>query len=101
MSISVVIPAYNASRFIAATLESVLSQSLPADEILVVDDGSTDNTVAIAAWFPPPVRVLSIPNSKAGAARNFGVSQAQTEWVAFLDADDLWEENKLERQMEE
>ena len=101
MSISVVIPAYNASRFIAATLESVLSQSLPADEILVVDDGSTDDTAAIAENFGPPVRVFRRPNSRQGASRNFGAQQAAGEWIAFIDADDLWEPNKLERQMEE
>jgi glycosyltransferase involved in cell wall biosynthesis len=101
MSISVLIPAYNASAFIAETLESALRQTLPADDILVVDDGSTDDTAAIAAGFPAPVRVISIPNSKLGAARNFGISQIQSEWIALLDADDIWRENKLERQMEE
>ena len=94
-------PAYNRSAYIAEALESVLAQTLPADDILVVDDGSTDDTAAIAARFPAPVRVISIPNSKLGAARNFGISKVQTEWIAFLDADDLWEPNKPARQMEE
>jgi glycosyltransferase involved in cell wall biosynthesis len=89
MSISVVIPAYNASRFIAATLESVLGQTLPADEIVVVDDGSTDDTAAIAESFGPPVRVFRRPNSRQGASRNFGVKQTSSEWIAFTDADDL------------
>ena len=101
MSVSVVIPAYNASKYIAQTLESVLRQSLPADEILVVDDGSTDDTGAIAARFGAPVRVIRIPNSKLPAARNLGVREARGEWIAFVDSDDLWEENKLERQMQE
>jgi glycosyltransferase involved in cell wall biosynthesis len=101
MSITVVIPAYNASRFIAATLESVLSQSLPADEILVVDDGSTDDTAAVAESFGAPVRVFRRPNSRQGASRNFGVQQATSEWIAFIDADDLWEPTKLERQMQD
>ena len=101
MSISVVIPAYNASRFLAETLESVLGQTLPPDEILVIDDGSTDDTAAIAESFPPPVRVFRRPNSRQGASRNFGVQQATSEWIAFVDADDLWRPNKLQRQMEE
>jgi glycosyltransferase involved in cell wall biosynthesis len=101
MSISVVIPAYNRSRFIAETLESVLAQTLPPDEVLVVDDGSTDDTAAIAESYAPRVRVFRRSNQRAAAARNFGVQQATSEWIAFNDADDLWEPNKLERQMEE
>src|ERR1035441_5323830 len=101
MSISVVIPAYNRSRFIAETLESVLAQTLQPDEVLVVDDGSTDDTAAIAESFVPRVRVFRRSNQKQAAARNFGVMQATSEWIAFNDADDLWDPNKLELQMEE
>ena len=101
MSISVVIPAYNRSRFIAETLESVLAQTLPPDEVLVIDDGSTDDTAAIAERFAPRVRVFHRSNQRQAAARNFGVQQASSEWIAFNDDDDLWEPNKLERQMEE
>ena len=101
MSISVVIPSYNRSRFIAETLESVLAQTLQPDEVLVVDDGSTDDTAAIAESFAPRVRVFRRSNQRPAAARNFGVQQATSEWIAFLDDDDLWEPNKLERQMEE
>ena len=101
MSISVVIPAYNASRFLAATLESILAQTLPADEILVIDDGSKDGTASIAEAFGPPVRVIRRQNAGQAASRNFGVQQATSEWIAFLDADDLWQPNKLARQMEE
>ena len=101
MSIAVIIPAYNAASFLAETLESVLRQTLPADEILVIDDGSTDDTAAIAESFPPPVRVFRRKNARQAASRNFGAAQATSEWIAFQDADDLWEENKLERQMEE
>jgi glycosyltransferase involved in cell wall biosynthesis len=100
-SISVVIPAYNSAAFIAETIESVLGQTLLPDDILVVDDGSTDNTAEIVARFPPPVRVLTIANCKQGAARNFGIGQVRTEWIAFLDADDLWKPTKLELQVEE
>jgi glycosyltransferase involved in cell wall biosynthesis len=101
MSISVVIPAFNASKYIAETIHSVLRQTLPADEILVIDDGSTDNTGAIAAGFGSPVRVIRTPNSKLPSSRNRGVKEAKGEWIAFVDADDIWEDNKLERQMEE
>jgi glycosyltransferase involved in cell wall biosynthesis len=101
MSISVIIPAYNATRFIRETVESVLQQTLPPDEVLVIDDGSTDDTASIAESFGPPVRVIRRHNVKLAATRNFGVQEARSEWVAFLDADDLWQSNKLERQMEE
>jgi glycosyltransferase involved in cell wall biosynthesis len=101
MSISVVIPAYNASRYIAETIESVLQQTLPADEVLVLDDGSTDETASIAEQFGPPVRVIRRPNSRVAATRNAGIQEAVSEWIGFIDADDLWESSKLERQMEE
>lgn len=101
MSISVVIPAYNASRFIAETLQSVLRQTVSADEILVIDDGSSDDTAAIAESFGTPVRVFRRANARQAASRNFGVQEATSEWIAFIDADDLWERNKLARQIEE
>jgi glycosyltransferase involved in cell wall biosynthesis len=101
MSVSVVIPAYNASRFIAETLQSVLAQTLLPDEILVVDDGSSDDTAAIAEAFGAPVRVFRRTNQRQAAARNFGVEQATGDWIAFLDADDLWAPNKLAMQFDE
>lgn len=100
MSISVVIPAYNASRFLAQTLRNVLAQTQPPEEVLVIDDGSTDDTAAIAESFGPPVRVFRRPNSRQAASRNFGVQQATSEWIAFIDADDLWTPDKLQRQTE-
>ena len=99
MSISVVIPAYNASRLLPATLESVLSQTLKPAEILVIDDGSTDDTSDVAAAYGSPVRVIRRPNSRQAASRNFGAAEATSEWIAFIDADDLWEKDKLEKQM--
>ena len=101
MSISVIIPAYNAAPFIAETIESVLAQTLPPNEVLVIDDGSTDTTADVAGRFPAPVRVIRRPNSRQAASRNFGVKEATSEWIAFVDSDDLWEPNKLARQMEE
>ena len=95
---SVVIPAYNAETLLPRALESVFSQTLPPDEILVVDDGSKDGTHAVAQSFGSRVRVLSQANAGASAARNLGVQSATSEWIAFLDADDAWEPRKLERQ---
>jgi glycosyltransferase involved in cell wall biosynthesis len=99
MSISVVIPAFNASQLLPATLESVLNQTLRAAEILVIDDGSTDNTAEVAEAFGSSVRVIRRPNSRQAASRNLGAAEATSEWIAFVDADDLWEKDKLEKQM--
>jgi glycosyltransferase involved in cell wall biosynthesis len=97
-SISVVIPAYNAAKYLPESLNSVLSQTLPPDEILVIDDGSTDDTVAVASAFPG-VRVASYENAGPSAGRNRGMALATGDWVAFLDHDDLWLPQKLEKQM--
>jgi glycosyltransferase involved in cell wall biosynthesis len=92
--ISVVIPAYNAERYLREALESVLAQHYPALEILVIDDGSADGTAGIAQSIPS-VRYVRQENAGAAAARNHGVRLAEGEWIAFLDADDLWAEEKL------
>jgi len=99
-TISVVIPSYNCAPFLRETVESVLSQTYPPIEILIVDDGSTDGSSDIACEFGDPVRVITQPNSGVSVARNRGIDEAQGEWIAFVDADDLWEPTKLERQME-
>jgi len=101
MTVSVVIPTYNGADFIAETLQSVLGQSLRPGEILVIDDGSTDNTVEIAESFGPPVRAIVRANARQASNRNFGVREARGEWIAFIDQDDLWKSNKIARQMEE
>lgn len=101
MSIATVIPAFNSAKYIAQTLESVLSQTLPPDEILVIDDGSTDNTGAIAEAYGSSVHVILTVNSGLSATREFGVRKAKSEWIAFLDADDLWAPEKLDRQATE
>ncbi len=100
MSISVVIPAYNASRYIRENLDSVLQQTLPPDEVLVIDDGSTDDSAAIAETYAPKVRVIRRANARQAATRNFGVQEATSEWIAFVDSDDVWERDKLRLQME-
>jgi glycosyltransferase involved in cell wall biosynthesis len=94
---SVVVPAYNAARFLAETLETALAQTLPAHEVLVIDDGSTDVTPAVAAKFGARIRYIRQPNAGVSAARNHALSLATGNWVAFLDADDLWEPQFLER----
>jgi len=95
-SISVVIPAYNAGKFIGEALASALVQTRPAAEIIVVDDGSTDGTAAAAENFGSPVRLIrNSENLGVGASRNRGVQASRGEYVAYLDADDKWRPNHL------
>lgn len=96
--VSVVIPAYNAAAFLAQTLQSILDQSTPPGEIIVVDDGSIDDTVAVARSFSS-VTVICLENSGPGAARNAGIAAASGEYIALMDADDLWASDKLEVQL--
>ena len=99
-TVSVVIPAYNSARFIAQTLGSVIAQSFADFEILVVDDGSTDDTAAIAGRVSPRVNVIRQSNGGIAAARNTGLAAAGGDFVAFLDHDDIWHPQKLEAQIE-
>jgi glycosyltransferase involved in cell wall biosynthesis len=98
--ISVVIPARDAGAYLAEAVASVLAQDAgePLD-VIVVDDGSADDTAAIARSFGSPVRCLGQPHAGAAAARNAGIAAAQGELVAFLDADDLWVAEKLALQV--
>jgi glycosyltransferase involved in cell wall biosynthesis len=100
-SIAVIIPTYNSMKHFKETMESVLNQTLPPDEVLVNDDDSTDGTADFAESYGPPVRVFRRANQRQSASRNFAATQTQCEWLAFLDHDDLWKPNKLERQIEE
>ncbi|MEK8053345.1 glycosyltransferase [Ideonella sp. DXS22W] len=97
-AISVVIPAYNASSFLPTTLRSVLSQEGFELDVIVVDDGSSDDTAASIRKGYPQVRLLQQSNAGVAAARNHGLAQAQHEWVAFVDADDVWLPGKLQAQ---
>lgn len=98
ISISVVIPAWNAARHIGEAIESVLSQSAAPDEIIVVDDGSTDSTSQCVRTFGSRVTLIGQPNAGVAAARNRGIATAQGEAIALLDADDLMAPRRLELQ---
>ena len=95
-TISVVIPAYDGSAYLSEAIESILAQTAPPGEIIVVDDGSSDGTIEPASRYP--VRVLRTPHRGIGPARNRGVGASSGELIAFLDSDDLWTPRKLELQ---
>jgi glycosyltransferase involved in cell wall biosynthesis len=98
-TVSVVIPAYNCEAYIGDAVESVLNQTVPAHEVVVVDDGSTDGTREILQRFTSRIRVISRSNAGPSAARNAGVAAATGHWIGFLDGDDAWLPSKLERQL--
>lgn len=98
--ISVVIPAFNREKTIGRAIESALAQTRPPFEIIVVDDGSSDSTAAVVTAFRDSVRYVRQPNAGASAARNRGVELAGAPWVAFLDSDDYWFDDHLERMAE-
>ncbi len=97
--ISVIIPVFNHERYIGEAIESVLAQTYRPLELIVIDDGSTDRSGAVAQSFGSPVRYYHQANEGQGAARNHGVSLARGAYLSFLDADDLWPSEKLAWQM--
>jgi glycosyltransferase involved in cell wall biosynthesis len=97
--VSVVIPTYNYARFVGAAVASALAQTYSACEVIVVDDGSTDDTRAVLAPWEGRIRYLYQENQGLSAARNTGILAAQGDYIALLDADDLWHSAKLEAQM--
>ena len=99
MSVSVVIPCYNGERFVAEAIRSALDQTRSPSEILVIDDGSTDDSADVISSFGPPVRLIQQTNQGESVARNRGIDESSSSWVAFLDADDAWLPAKLERQL--
>ena len=98
-SVSVVIPTYNYGRFIGDAIRSVLEQTHPPAEIIVVNDGSTDETADVVGAFGDVVKYIRQDNAGVCAARNRGVSESTGELIAFLDADDTWEPTNLEKQL--
>ncbi|HEX9209336.1 MAG TPA: glycosyltransferase [Bradyrhizobium sp.] len=99
MRVSVVIAAYNSEVYIAEAIESVLGQTAPPDEVIVIDDGSTDGTSGILARFGDRIAALTQTNSGQAVAVNKGLAMARGELIGFCDADDLWTPRKLELQL--
>jgi glycosyltransferase involved in cell wall biosynthesis len=99
VDVSVVIPAYNAARWIDRSLTSVLAQTVTPVEIIVVDDGSVDETADLMQRYATTVRYIRQSNSGPSVARNRGIREARSPWIAFLDADDEWLPDKMEAQL--
>ena len=99
-TVSVILPTYNRARWLSEAIRSLLGQTRPPLEIIVVDDGSTDDTPAICSRFARQVRYLRQDNAGVGAARNRGIREAQGEWIAFADSDDVWDAAKLDVQLD-
>ncbi|MGQ9690926.1 MAG: glycosyltransferase family 2 protein [Thermoproteota archaeon] len=97
--VSVIIPTYNRANCVGDAIRSVLDQTYKDFEIIVVDDGSTDNTSEVLAEFGDKIHVIRQENAGVSAARNAGIKAARGEWIAFLDSDDIWEPQKLEVQV--
>jgi glycosyltransferase involved in cell wall biosynthesis len=97
--ISCIVPVLNGERYLEEALDSILAQTYRPLEVIVVDDGSTDGTARVVAGYGGRVAYLFQPNAGPAAARNLGLGAARGEFVAFLDADDLWHPEKLARQM--
>jgi glycosyltransferase involved in cell wall biosynthesis len=99
--VSVVIPVRNGAGYLCEAIQSVLAQGHPGIEVIVADNGSTDGSRAVAESFGAPVRLIEEPRRGAAHARNAGARLARGEYLAFLDADDLWAPGKLTRQLTE
>lgn len=97
--VSCTVPVYNGERFLRDAVNSILAQSHKALEVIIVDDGSTDGTPAVARSFSEQVRYVRQDNAGPAAARNRGIAEARGRFLAFLDADDLWLPEKLARQI--
>jgi len=101
MKISVIIPTYNREKLLKKTLDSVLNQTVQADEIIIIDDGSIDNTKQlINSYSTTIIKYILQKNSGVSNARNNGIKKAKNKWICFLDSDDIWEKEKLEKQIQ-
>ena len=99
MKISAIIPAYNSQDFIIDAINSIKNQTHPVDEIIVIDDGSIDDTQQIIQAQTTDIIYIKQDNQGPSAARNTGIETAKGDWVAFLDADDQWTIDKIEKQL--
>jgi glycosyltransferase involved in cell wall biosynthesis len=99
ITVSVIIPTYNYGRYLGEAIESALKQTYPPLEVIIVDDGSTDETPQVLAAFGTRIRSVRQVNAGVGAARNNGIGMARGEYIALLDSDDIWMPTKLELQM--
>ncbi|MEQ1622917.1 MAG: glycosyltransferase [Methylococcales bacterium] len=99
MKVSIIIPVFNGEAFITRAIQSALNQSLNPFEIIVINDGSNDGTLEELAAFRNKIKVISIPNGGVSNARNKGILASSGDLIAFLDADDIWYENKLKQQV--
>jgi glycosyltransferase involved in cell wall biosynthesis len=99
-TVTTIIPTYNRAQLLREALDSVLTQSRPVDEIIVIDDGSTDNTMEVLRGYGDMIRCIQQPNGGPGAARNRGLREATGDYIAFLDSDDIWVHDKAKIQME-
>lgn len=99
-SISVIIPTFNRRQVLGRAIDSVLTQTRPADEIIIIDDGSTDGTEAYVREAYPDLHYIFQPNEGISHARNQGIRAARGDWLAFLDSDDQWLPKKLEKQLQ-
>src|SRR4030095_14834564 len=97
--VSCIVPVYNGERYLGAALDSILAQTYRPIQVIVADDGSTDGTASVAASYADVVHYVGQRNRGPAAARNLGLTAAAGEFIAFLDADDLWHPDKLTRQM--
>ncbi|MDB4540234.1 glycosyltransferase [bacterium] len=99
-TVSVIIPCYNRAQQLSRAIDSVLNQTVQPLEVIVIDDGSSDDSAETARSFSHPVSVYEQANAGAAAARNRGIKLAKGGWIAFLDSDDIWHKNKIERQLQ-
>jgi len=99
-TVSVVIPTYNCARFLADAVDSVLAQTFKDHEVIIVDDGSTDETSQVINRYGTKVRYIRQRNAGVSAARNLGISESTGRYISFLDSDDTWLPSKLDRQLD-
>jgi glycosyltransferase involved in cell wall biosynthesis len=97
--VSCVVPAFNSERYLREALDSILAQRYRPLDIVVADDGSSDGTAAVASGYGANVRLVTQPTAGPAATRNLGIRSSRGDFIAFLDADDLWHPEKIERQM--